>query len=161
MDVPNVRRTEYQLVSYIPSLFGKINVGFAWLNGCTFKVNIDDGFLNLMTPDGTSKDDVKVPEGDIGTQISSGFDDGKDLLVTIVSAMGEEQVSFPIPIFGNMCAYKLVGDLIQGSPEGLLVHTPARHVDISRLSLVHLHFYAHPFIVLTDAILSCMYIFMA
>jgi Eukaryotic elongation factor 5A hypusine, DNA-binding OB fold len=61
------------------------------------KVNIDDGFLNLMTTDGTAKDDVKVPEGEMGTQIQSGFDDGKDLLVTIVSAMGEEQVSFPFP----------------------------------------------------------------
>jgi len=114
-----------------------------------------------MTPDGAAKDDVKVPEGDIGTQISGGFDDGKDLLVTIVSAMGEEQVSFAIPTFGYMCAYKLVGHLIQGSPERLLVHTPARLVDISCLFLVHLHFYAHPFIVLTDVILSCMYFFMA
>jgi len=71
MDVPNVRRTEYQLV------------------------NIDDGFLNLMTMEGASKDDVKVPEGEIGTQISGSFDEGKDLLVTIVSAMGEEQaISF-------------------------------------------------------------------
>jgi len=71
MDVPNVQRTEYQLV------------------------NIDDGFLNLMTQDGTPKDDVKVPEGDIGTQIATGFEEGKDLLVTIVSAMGEEQaISF-------------------------------------------------------------------
>ncbi|KAH8993117.1 eukaryotic translation initiation factor 5A-2 [Lactarius akahatsu] len=71
MDVPNVSRNEYQLV------------------------NIDDGFLNLMTADGVSKDDVKVPEGDLGGQISSGFDDGKDLLVTIISAMGEEQaISF-------------------------------------------------------------------
>jgi len=67
MDVPNVHRTEYQLV------------------------NIDDGFLNLMTQDGTAKDDVKVPEGSLGTEIQAGFDDGKDLLVTIVSAMGEEQ----------------------------------------------------------------------
>ena len=59
------------------------------------QVNIDDGFLNLMTQDGTAKDDVKVPEGDIGKQIQDGFDDGKDLLVTIVSAMGEEQaISF-------------------------------------------------------------------
>jgi len=48
-----------------------------------------------MTTDGTPKDDVKVPEGDMGTQIQGGFDDGKDLLVTIVSAMGEEQaISF-------------------------------------------------------------------
>ncbi|KAF8331594.1 eukaryotic translation initiation factor 5A-2 [Amanita rubescens] len=67
MDVPHVRRNEYQLV------------------------NIDDGYLNLMSADGASKDDVKVPEGDIGQQIQGGFDEGKDLLVTIISAMGEEQ----------------------------------------------------------------------
>ena len=45
-----------------------------------------------MTQDGTPKDDVKVPEGEMGDQITAGFEDGKDLLVTIVSAMGEEQV---------------------------------------------------------------------
>ncbi|KAH7924440.1 eukaryotic translation initiation factor 5A-2 [Leucogyrophana mollusca] len=67
MDVPNVRRNEYQLV------------------------NVDEGFLNLMTQDGTAKDDVKVPEGDLGKQITDDFEAGKDLLVTIVSAMGEEQ----------------------------------------------------------------------
>ncbi|KDQ11275.1 hypothetical protein BOTBODRAFT_35574 [Botryobasidium botryosum FD-172 SS1] len=67
MDVPNVNRTEYQLV------------------------NIDDGFLNLMTTDGTPKDDVKVPEGDLGKQIEADFEAGKDLLVTVLTAMGEEQ----------------------------------------------------------------------
>lgn len=67
MDVPHVRRNEYQLV------------------------NIDDDFLNLMAQDGASKDDVRVPEGDIGKEIRAGFEEGKDLLVTIVSAMGEEQ----------------------------------------------------------------------
>jgi translation initiation factor 5A len=66
MDVPNVSRNEYQLV------------------------NIDDGFLNLMNQDGASKDDVKVPEGDIGKEIQGAFDEGKDLLVTIISSMGEE-----------------------------------------------------------------------
>ena len=44
-----------------------------------------------MTQDGTAKDDVKVPEGDLGKEISEAFDSGKDILVTIVSAMGEEQ----------------------------------------------------------------------
>ena len=44
-----------------------------------------------MNQDGASKDDVKVPEGDLGKQIQGDFDEGKDLLVTIVSAMGEEQ----------------------------------------------------------------------
>ncbi|EKM74905.1 hypothetical protein AGABI1DRAFT_116660 [Agaricus bisporus var. burnettii JB137-S8] len=67
MDVPNVTRTEYQLV------------------------NIDDGFMNLMTQDGTPKDDVKVPDSDIGKTMQKDFEDNKDLLVTIVAAMGEEQ----------------------------------------------------------------------
>ncbi|CAO1634218.1 unnamed protein product [Parajaminaea phylloscopi] len=67
MDVPNVTRNEYQLI------------------------NIDDGFLNLMTGDGAAKDDVKLPEGELGDQIQAAFEDGKDLMVTIVAAMGEEQ----------------------------------------------------------------------
>ena len=60
------------------------------------QVNIDDGFLNLMTQDGTAKDDVRLPEGELGKQIQDEFDAGKDLLVTIVSAMGEEQVSITL-----------------------------------------------------------------
>ncbi|KAH8112109.1 eukaryotic translation initiation factor 5A-2 [Phellopilus nigrolimitatus] len=67
MNVPHVKRDEYQLV------------------------NIDDGFLNLMTADGNPKDDVKVPEGTLGKEIQEGFNAGLDLFVTIVSAMGEEQ----------------------------------------------------------------------
>lgn len=58
-----------------------------------------------MTQDGTSKDDVKVPEGDLGAQIQSDFDEGKDLLVTIVSAMGEEQVCFLRLISYTIVAY--------------------------------------------------------
>ena len=45
-----------------------------------------------MKQDGNTKDDVKIPEGDLGTQISTGFNNSKELLVTIVSAMGEEAV---------------------------------------------------------------------
>lgn len=54
-------------------------------------MNIDDGFLNLMTTDGTPKDDVKLPEGDLGKTIEADFEGGKDLLVTVINAMGEEQ----------------------------------------------------------------------
>jgi translation initiation factor 5A len=46
-----------------------------------------------MNADGVTKDDVKVPEDDLGKQIQAEFDDGKELLVTIVAAMGEEQVT--------------------------------------------------------------------
>ena len=39
----------------------------------------DDGFLSLMSDDGSTKDDVKVPEGDPGDKINKLFtDEGKD-----------------------------------------------------------------------------------
>lgn len=66
MEVPNVSRNEYQLV------------------------NIDDGFLNLMTAEGDTKDDVKLPETEMGDEINAGFEEGKDLLITIQTSMGEE-----------------------------------------------------------------------
>ncbi|KAG7930565.1 hypothetical protein KL934_004638 [Ogataea polymorpha] len=66
MEVPFVTRTEYQLL------------------------DIDDGYLNLMTNDGETKDDVKAPEGELGDKLQADFDEGKDLLVTVISAMGEE-----------------------------------------------------------------------
>ncbi|CAO3672335.1 unnamed protein product [Umbelopsis vinacea] len=66
MDVPNVVRNEYSLI------------------------NVDDGFLSLMLNDGSTKDDVKLPEGELGEKLQEEFDEGKELLVTVVSAMGEE-----------------------------------------------------------------------
>lgn len=66
MEVPNIARHELQLI------------------------DIDDGFMSFMMPNGSTKDDVKVPEGDLGEQIQALFADGKDLLVTVIAAMGEE-----------------------------------------------------------------------
>jgi len=68
MDVPNVTRREYQLLD----------------------ISQDD-FLSLMKDDGDTKDDIKVPEGDIGTKIIKLFkEEEKDTNVIILSAMGEE-----------------------------------------------------------------------
>ena len=39
----------------------------------------DDGFLSLMSDDGSTKDDVKLPEGEVRTKINKLFtDEGKD-----------------------------------------------------------------------------------
>lgn len=66
MEVPFVKRSEYQLL------------------------DIDDGFLSLMTMDGETKDDVRCPEGELGATLQAAFEEGKDLNVTILTAMGEE-----------------------------------------------------------------------
>jgi len=61
MDVPNVKREDLQLISIS-----------------------DDGFLTLMTEGGDLREDLKVPDGDLGEQLRSDFDNGKDLLVSFV-----------------------------------------------------------------------------
>lgn len=66
MDVPNIVRNEYPLL------------------------DIDEGFMSLMNSDGSTKDDVQVPDNELGQKIQEEFDAGKDLLVTVVAAMGEE-----------------------------------------------------------------------
>lgn len=73
-----------------------------------------------MTNDGTPKDDVKVPEGSLGEEIQAAFDDGKDLLVTIISAMAEEQVrNYLITMRGYTNVF-CIGHLLEGGPEGCL-----------------------------------------
>jgi len=68
MDVPNVKREDYQLVGIS-----------------------DDGYLSLMNDSGDLREDLKVPDGDIGTQIRGDFE-AKDLLCTVLKACGEECV---------------------------------------------------------------------
>lgn len=59
MDVPHVKREDYQLT------------------------DIDDGFLVLMSDNGDLREDLKIPESDLGSQIVSEFESGKELLVRI------------------------------------------------------------------------------
>ncbi|CAH0001268.1 unnamed protein product [Clonostachys byssicola] len=68
MDVPNVSRREYQLLDIS-----------------------DDGFLSLMNDDGDTKDDVRMPDGEVGDKITKLFKtDEKDTNVVILTSMGEE-----------------------------------------------------------------------
>ncbi|KAG6551184.1 hypothetical protein Mapa_007420 [Marchantia paleacea] len=76
-DVPEVVRTDYQLIDIS-----------------------EDGFVSLLTESGDTKDDLRLPTDDqLLTQIKEGFGEGKDLVVTVMSAMGEEQI----------CALKDIG----------------------------------------------------
>merc|ERR1712216_331350 len=74
-EVPNVGRKEYSLL------------------------DIDDeGFLSLMADDGSTKDDLKLPSGSddsnkLADEIQKEFDAEKDLVLNVLSAMGEEMVS--------------------------------------------------------------------
>ncbi|CAL5872733.1 uncharacterized protein PFLUO_LOCUS7000 [Penicillium psychrofluorescens] len=68
MDVPNVTRKEYQLLDIT-----------------------DDDFLSLMDDTGSTKDDVKVPDSDLGERIIRMFrEEEKDVNVVVQTAMGEE-----------------------------------------------------------------------
>eukprot|EP01114_Cavostelium_apophysatum_P014929 TRINITY_DN397_c0_g1_i1.p1 TRINITY_DN397_c0_g1~~TRINITY_DN397_c0_g1_i1.p1 ORF type:complete len:157 (-),score=43.86 TRINITY_DN397_c0_g1_i1:224-694(-) len=69
MDVPEVVRSEYTLLDIS-----------------------DDGFASLMDANGAMKDDLKVPEGEVGDQIKEDFAAGKDLTVSVLAALGQEHI---------------------------------------------------------------------
>ncbi|KAJ5367207.1 eukaryotic translation initiation factor 5A [Penicillium brevicompactum] len=69
VNVPTVSRKDYQLVN----------------------VDDDEGMLNLQDIEGTPRDDIRIPNGTLGDQIKADFADGKDLVVMILSAMGESK----------------------------------------------------------------------
>lgn len=70
MDVPNVTRRELQLVIISSSL----KITRVRLMLIFQKLDItDDGFLNLMADDGETKDDVKLPDGEVGDKIEKLF----------------------------------------------------------------------------------------
>jgi len=69
INAPNVTRQDYQLIDITT-----------------------DGFLNLLDDKSDPKDDVRVPEGEIGEKLRASFDEGKELVVSVIKAMGEEAV---------------------------------------------------------------------
>jgi len=68
MDVPNVTRTDLQLM------------------------DINDDYLTLMKDDGTLREDLKVPEGELGNQLRAEFDIGRELICTVLKALTDEVV---------------------------------------------------------------------
>merc|ERR1719259_65102 len=59
MDVPNVKRLDYQLVDIS-----------------------EDNFLSLMQESGDVREDIKIPEGDLGEEIRGKFDSGSSIPCT-------------------------------------------------------------------------------
>eukprot|EP01104_Vermistella_antarctica_P006684 TRINITY_DN17386_c0_g1_i1.p2 TRINITY_DN17386_c0_g1~~TRINITY_DN17386_c0_g1_i1.p2 ORF type:complete len:153 (-),score=62.27 TRINITY_DN17386_c0_g1_i1:140-598(-) len=55
-------------------------------------LDIDDGFVSVMTDSGEEKSDLKVPADDVGAKLEEDFEEGKDLTVSVIAAMGEEKI---------------------------------------------------------------------
>ncbi|KAM6949633.1 eukaryotic translation initiation factor 5A-1 [Aplochiton taeniatus] len=66
MDVPNIKRLDYQLIG------------------------ITEGYMSLLQDSGDVREDLKMPEGDLGKEIESRFEAGEEMLISVLSAMNEE-----------------------------------------------------------------------
>jgi len=66
MNVPNVKRIEYQLCS------------------------IDGGYAQLMSDDGDIREDLAIPDNDIGKEITKKYENGEEFNVTVLKACGQE-----------------------------------------------------------------------
>lgn len=52
----------------------------------------DPAFVSLLDANGGTKDDLKLPEGELGQQLKAEFASGKALVVAVQSAMGVQQI---------------------------------------------------------------------
>jgi len=68
MNVPEVVRKDYQMI------------------------DITDGFCSLMGEGCETREDLKVPEGDVGKEILEKFGKGESFNVTVLSACDEEMI---------------------------------------------------------------------
>ncbi|XP_056421146.1 eukaryotic translation initiation factor 5A-2 [Hyla sarda] len=66
MDVPNIKRNDYQLIG------------------------INDKYLSLLTDSGEVRDDLKLPEGDLGKEIEAKYEAGDEIMISVLNAMDEE-----------------------------------------------------------------------
>lgn len=70
IDVPNVSRSDFQLIDIS-----------------------DDGYVSLMNDKGDTRDDLKLPEGDLGQKIREEFSkEDISVIVTVLAAVGEEAI---------------------------------------------------------------------
>jgi len=55
-------------------------------------LNVDGDALSLMTDTGETRGDLNLPPGDLGEEIRDKFDEGMQLNLTILRALGREQI---------------------------------------------------------------------
>lgn len=51
-----------------------------------------DGYLGLLKSDNMIKEDLKLPEGELGKQIKNMYEEGKSLRIEVMSAMDQEAI---------------------------------------------------------------------
>ena len=72
----------------------------------------DDDFLTIMDNCGKIRQDLKVPEGDFGTEIKTSIKEGKDIFCTVSSACGKEAVISTKKISGIMTPSIIDGEYL-------------------------------------------------
>lgn len=69
-------------------------------------IGIQDGYLSLLQDNGEVREDLKMPEGDLGKEIEAKFDAGEEILVSPV-ATGPLAPAPPLLLSPNLTGLSL------------------------------------------------------
>ena len=52
----------------------------------------NDGYVSLMDDNSETRSDIKLPDGELGEDIKTKFENGEAIKVTVLRALGEEAI---------------------------------------------------------------------
>ena len=74
IDVPNISRTDFTLI------------------------DIEDNYTSIMDDSGIIRSDLRIPDNEVGAKIKADFENGIELIVSVLTACGEECIISAKPV---------------------------------------------------------------
>ncbi|MGH0151244.1 UNVERIFIED_CONTAM: hypothetical protein FKN15_020010 [Acipenser sinensis] len=90
MQCSALRKNGFVVLKMRPCKIVEMSTSKTGKHGHAKVIGIADGYLSLLMDNGEVREDLKLPDSDLGKEIESKYEAGEEMLISVLSAMGEE-----------------------------------------------------------------------